>query len=140
MRRQGKIAKWNDERGFGFISSEGDDSIFVHISAFPGSDRRPSVNEAVSYTLAFDSQGRPQAKDVRFIVGRSTAWPTRKIPRSGVTVQITFAMSPVCLSRTRDIGMARDELVGSLLCCQHDHVWLLLSGQEGCSERRMANS
>ena len=94
MRRQGKIAKWNDERGFGFISSsEGDDSIFVHISAFPGSDRRPSVNEAVSYTLAFDSQGRPQAKDVRFIVGRSTVWPTRKIPRSGVTVQITFAMS-----------------------------------------------
>ena len=94
MRRQGKIAKWNDERGFGFISSsEGRDSIFVHISAFPGSDRRPSVNEAVSYTLAFDSQGRPQANDVRFIVGRSTAWPTRQIPRSGVTAQITFAMS-----------------------------------------------
>ena len=43
MRRQGKIAKWNDERGFGFISPfEGGDSVFVHISSFPPSDRRPS--------------------------------------------------------------------------------------------------
>jgi cold shock CspA family protein len=68
MRRQGKIAKWNDERGFGFISSsEGGDSVFFHISALPRSDRRPSVNEAVSYILAFDSHGRPQANDLRFI-------------------------------------------------------------------------
>jgi uncharacterized membrane protein YsdA (DUF1294 family)/cold shock CspA family protein len=94
MRHQGKIAKWNDERGFGFItSSEGGDSIFVHISSFPGSDRRPSMNETVSYTLAYDSRGRPQANDVRFIVGRSTARPMRQVPRSGVAVQITFVMS-----------------------------------------------
>ena len=93
MRRQGKIAKWNDERGFGFISSaEGSDSVFVHISSFPRSDRRPSVNEAVSYTLAFDSHGRPQANDVRFIVGRNSV-PMRQILRSGVAVQIALAMS-----------------------------------------------
>jgi uncharacterized membrane protein YsdA (DUF1294 family)/cold shock CspA family protein len=94
MRRQGKIAKWNDERGFGFISSsEGGDSVFVHISSLPRSDRRPSVNEAVSYTLAFDSHGRPQANDVRFIVGRSSGPPIRQIPRLGVLVQMAFAMS-----------------------------------------------
>ena len=94
MRHQGKIAKWNDERGFGFISSsEGGDSVFVHISSFPRSDRRPSVNEAVSYTLAFDSHGRPQANDVRFIVGPSSASPMRQIPRSGIAVPIAFAMS-----------------------------------------------
>ena len=93
MRRPGKIAKWNDERGFGFISSsEGGDSVFVHISSFPRSDRRPSVNEAVSYTLAFDSHGRPQANDVRFIVGRNSA-PMDQILRSGVAVQIGFGMT-----------------------------------------------
>src|SRR6185295_17492470 len=93
MRRQGKIAKWNDERGFGFISSaDGGDSVFVHISSLPRSDRRPSVNEAVSYTPAFDSQGRPQAKDVRFIAGRGIAARMRQIPK-GVAVQIAFAMS-----------------------------------------------
>jgi len=94
MRRQGKIAKWNDERGFGFISSsEGGDSVFFHISALPRSVRRPSVNEAVSYTLAFDSHGRPQAKDLRFIVGPSSGSPMRQIPRSGIAVPIAFAMS-----------------------------------------------
>jgi uncharacterized membrane protein YsdA (DUF1294 family)/cold shock CspA family protein len=94
MRYQGRIAKWNDERGFGFISpSEEGDSVFVHISSLPHSGRRPSVNEAVSYTLAFDSQGRPQANDVRFIVGSRSASPMRQIPRSGIAVPIAFAMS-----------------------------------------------
>src|SRR5215213_10358676 len=94
MRHQGRIAKWNDERGFGFISpSEGGGSVFVHISSFPRSDRRPSVNEGVSYTLVFDSQGRPQANDVRFAVGPRSASPTRQIPRAGVAVPIAFAMS-----------------------------------------------
>jgi uncharacterized membrane protein YsdA (DUF1294 family)/cold shock CspA family protein len=94
MRPQGRIAKWNDERGFGFISpSEGGSSVFVHISSFSRNERRPSVNEAVSYTLAFDSHGRPQAKDVRFIVGSRSASPIRQIPRAGITVSIAFAMS-----------------------------------------------
>jgi uncharacterized membrane protein YsdA (DUF1294 family)/cold shock CspA family protein len=94
MRRQGKIAKWNDERGFGFISPfEGGDSVFVHISSFPPSDRRPSLNEPVNYTLVFDSQGRPQANDVRFIVRRSSGLSMRQIARAGVAVPITCAMS-----------------------------------------------
>ena len=94
MRRQGKIAKWNDERGFGFISpSEGGDSVFFHISSLPRSDRRPSVNEGVSYTLAFDSHGRPQANDLRFIVGPSSGSQMRQILRSGIAVPIAFATS-----------------------------------------------
>lgn len=94
MRRQGKIAKWNDERGFGFISpSEGEGAVFVHISSFPRGDRRPSVNEAVSYALAFDTHGRPQAKDVQFILDPRGASLRRPMPRAGVAVPITFALS-----------------------------------------------
>ena len=94
MRHQGRIAKWNDERGFGFISpSEGGGSVFVHISSFLRSDRRPGVNEAVSYTLAFDSHGRPQANDVRFIVASPSASLIRQLPRVGIAVPIAFAMS-----------------------------------------------
>ena len=94
MRQEGRIAKWNDERGFGFIfPTQGGDSVFVHISSFPRSDRRPSVNEVVSYTLAFDSNGRPQANDVRFILAQRVASPMRQIPRAGVAVPIAFAMS-----------------------------------------------
>lgn len=91
MRRQGKIAKWNDERGFGFISSaEGGDSVFVHISSFSRCDHRPSVHEAVSYTLGFDAHGRPQANDVWLIAGPSRAL---QIPRLGIVIPIVFAMS-----------------------------------------------
>lgn len=94
MRNKGSIAKWNDERGFGFISpSEGGSSLFVHISSFPRGDRRPSVNEAVSYTLAFDSHGRPQANEVRFIVGSPSSSLMRQIPRLGIAVPIAFAIS-----------------------------------------------
>ena len=94
MRRQGKIVKWNDERGFGFIcSAEGGDSVFFHISSLPRSDRRPSLNETVSYTLAFDSHGRPQANEVRFIVGPNSVPRMPQLPRSGVAVPIAFAMS-----------------------------------------------
>jgi uncharacterized membrane protein YsdA (DUF1294 family)/cold shock CspA family protein len=98
MRQQGRIAKWNDERGFGFISpSEGGGSVFVHISSFPRSDRRPGVNEAVSYTLAFDSHGRPQANDVRFVVGTRSASPTRRIPAAPITFAISFLAAVTAL-------------------------------------------
>lgn len=94
MRRQGRIAKWNDERGFGFISSsERGDFVFVHISSFPRRDRRPSANEVVTYTLTFDLHGRPSANDVRFIAASSSVPPMRQIPRSGIVVPIAFAIS-----------------------------------------------
>jgi uncharacterized membrane protein YsdA (DUF1294 family)/cold shock CspA family protein len=94
MRREGQIAEWNDDRGFGFISSsQGSDSVFVHISSFPRDERRPTVNELVSYTPGFDSQGRAQAKDVRFTVRSRSAPPVRRVPRSRIAVPIAFAMS-----------------------------------------------
>src|SRR5688572_5073170 len=93
MRHWGRISKWDDERGFGFISShKGGDSAFFHISSLQRRDRRPSVNDPVSYTLAFDSQGRPQANDVQF-VGSSSAPAMPQIPRPGIAVPIGFALS-----------------------------------------------
>jgi uncharacterized membrane protein YsdA (DUF1294 family) len=51
------------------------------------------VNEAVSYTLAFDSHGRPRANDVRFMVGSRSGSPLRRMPRAGTAVPIAFVMS-----------------------------------------------
>jgi uncharacterized membrane protein YsdA (DUF1294 family) len=51
------------------------------------------VNESVSYTLAFDSHGRPQANDVRFLVSSHSSSLMRQIPRSGIAVPIAFAIS-----------------------------------------------
>lgn len=109
MRHQGRIAKWNDERGFGFISSsEGGNSVFVHISSFQRGGHRPSVSEAVSYTVALDSHGRPQANDVRFSVYPSSASPMSQIPRLGIAAPIAFAMSfLIALAALAAIGWLR---------------------------------
>lgn len=62
MRTKGRITSWNDEKGFGFITPiAGGKQVFVHIKAFSNSNRRPDVNQLVTYTLSNDKQGRPCA-------------------------------------------------------------------------------
>lgn len=62
MRKHGKLTKWNDDRGFGFISaSQSNEEIFVHISAFSRDGSRPQLNELVSFETETGRDGRLQA-------------------------------------------------------------------------------
>ncbi len=62
MRTKGKITFWNDEKGYGFITpSAGSKQVFVHIRAFSNRDRRPEINQFVTFSLSTDKQGRPCA-------------------------------------------------------------------------------
>jgi len=59
MRRNGRIASWNDEKGYGFIApDDGGDRIFVHIKAFGNPRRRPTLNQKVTFSESADGQGR----------------------------------------------------------------------------------
>lgn len=50
MRIHGTLTRWNDDRGFGFISqANAGADIFVHISAFPRDGVRPKLGEIISY-------------------------------------------------------------------------------------------
>ncbi|MEX3073757.1 cold shock domain-containing protein [Vibrio alginolyticus] len=54
---KGKIVRWVDERGFGFINAEelnGD--IFVHVSKFKKGYRRPQVGDDVEFQLDKESK------------------------------------------------------------------------------------
>ncbi|MES2683736.1 MAG: cold shock domain-containing protein [Pseudomonadota bacterium] len=67
MRYQGKIAAWNDARGFGFIDwNGGNDRVFVHISAFPAQSRKPSIGDIVTYEVLKDEKGQFKAFNVVF--------------------------------------------------------------------------
>ena len=69
MRHQGKIIKWDDDKGFGFIApNSGGNEVFLHISAFSSARKRPEINELVSYSLDKDKAGRTKANNVLYVI------------------------------------------------------------------------
>lgn len=76
MAVRGKVTKWNDEKGFGFIApSSGENQVFVHIKALPRSVRRPQVGADVTYEAVMDSQGRIRAENVKLLGSRFSLGP-----------------------------------------------------------------
>jgi uncharacterized membrane protein YsdA (DUF1294 family)/cold shock CspA family protein len=72
MRFQGKITSWKDDQGFGFITPNGGgDRVFLHISAFSNTRRRPVGDEIVTYELGADRQRGPRALNVVFVGKRA---------------------------------------------------------------------
>ncbi len=52
MRTHGTLTRWNDARGFGFITPAlGSDELFVHVSAFPRDGMRLHVGELISFEI-----------------------------------------------------------------------------------------
>jgi uncharacterized membrane protein YsdA (DUF1294 family)/cold shock CspA family protein len=87
MRHRGKITKWKDDRGFGFITPlRGGEEVFVHIKAFSNRSRRPIGNEFVTYEIGSDNEGRIRAEHVEFFGDRSTT------PTEGWTIASTIAL------------------------------------------------
>lgn len=65
MRIEGTLAKWNVDRGFGFIvPTQGGPEVFVHISAFPRDDRHPTIGERLTFEVETDSAGKKRAKNL----------------------------------------------------------------------------
>ncbi len=95
MRFKGTIAEWNDDRGFGFIRpAEGGDRIFCHIKAFEVRSKRPSLNVTVTYELARDDRGRPQAREIRYSsVARQSV--KKRAPSSSASLALPIICSSV---------------------------------------------
>ncbi len=65
MRLEGTLKRWNDDRGFGFITpADGGADLFVHISAFPFRTPRPAVNERLSFEVETTADGKRRAVKV----------------------------------------------------------------------------
>ena len=103
MRTHGTLKKWNEDRGFGFISpAQGGEDIFVHISAFPRDGVRPRVNELISFETEAGTKNKLQA--VRILrpianAGNVGAARSSRRPRSLLAVLAVAAISIYGYSR-----------------------------------------
>jgi len=78
MRYQGKLIKWIDDKGFGFIAENGKTKqIFVHISGFKNG-QRPNVGDNVSFEIADDIQKGLQAYNVIYLDRQSLSMKTKR--------------------------------------------------------------
>lgn len=60
--RKGQLTTWKDDKGFGFIrSSEGNQDVFIHITALKETNHRPQVGDVICYELTVDKNGRVHA-------------------------------------------------------------------------------
>ena len=63
----GIVKFFNDQKGFGFISRDGEEDLFVHFSNIVGSGRRTLVDgQEVEFELGEGRKG-PEAVDVKAI-------------------------------------------------------------------------
>jgi uncharacterized membrane protein YsdA (DUF1294 family)/cold shock CspA family protein len=59
---QGKLTKWQDDKGFGFIrSSNGNQDVFLHITALKKTNHRPQVGDMICYQLTVNKDGKIHA-------------------------------------------------------------------------------
>ena len=59
---KGKLQRWNDARGFGFILSEnGKEEVFIHISALKNMRRRPLAGDTIFYQIELGNDGKRKA-------------------------------------------------------------------------------
>jgi len=63
-RKSGRLAQWDDERGFGFIAGDDGQRSFVHISQIKRSAIRPQPGDRVTYVPGTGRDGRPAANAV----------------------------------------------------------------------------
>ena len=98
MRTKGNITSWNDEKGFGFITPiAGGKRVFVHIKAFSNSNRRPDINQVVTYALSNDKQGRPRAANAT-LAGDRLPEKKKRTNNSLSTIGVAFFLVIVTIS------------------------------------------
>ncbi len=96
MRYVGRIADWNDEKGYGFVTPNGGgERAFVHIKSFEKRGRRPIDGDLVSYEPAFDQRRRLNATRIREVKlsARSPSFQRTWLPRKILGILALLALA-----------------------------------------------
>ncbi|QEY26825.1 DUF1294 domain-containing protein [Neisseria zalophi] len=69
----GTIISWNDEKGYGFICTENNQTVFFHISAFHYAAQRPQQEQQVSFYCNRPTGSEPQRAMRVVLLGHEAA-------------------------------------------------------------------
>lgn len=104
MRSKGKIATWNDDKGYGFITPlSGGQQIFIHVTALSNRNRRPEVNEVVTYSVSKDKHGRPCASNATLAGDKQVKKAPKSSSKSALSVALIFLAAISALAATGHI-------------------------------------
>lgn len=82
MKQKGKLVRWNDDRGFGFIkSSDIKGDVFIHISELKKMSRRPKVNDIIYFDHVTDDTGKRKAINAKIEGVQEVIYMPRKKPK-----------------------------------------------------------
>ena len=88
MKEEGRLSKWNDDRGFGFITpASGQSDIFVHISAFPKGGYRPKIGERLIYATEEGKDGKKRRAPSQQVPVQTTQYPAEPVTVSEEAVK-----------------------------------------------------
>jgi cold shock CspA family protein len=65
MPRRGRVADYDDHKGYGWLDTGGDDRLFFHCTAIADGTRTIPVGTEVEYEPVTDPRGKPEAAAVR---------------------------------------------------------------------------
>jgi len=105
MRTKGKITSWNDDKGYGFITPlSGGKQIFIHISALSNRNRRPELNEVVTYSVSKDKHGRPCAANATLAGDRLTKKEAKKSNTAAILFAVLFLVAVAVSALTGNLS------------------------------------
>jgi uncharacterized membrane protein YsdA (DUF1294 family)/cold shock CspA family protein len=96
--RSGKLTKWKDERGFGFVQPvDGSQEVFLHISEVKDATRRPQENDIIYYHCVVDSDGKVRACDAFILGARNKSTSSSNRANSSGMILSSFPVAEVVL-------------------------------------------
>ncbi|PKG55357.1 cold shock and DUF1294 domain-containing protein [Shewanella sp. GutDb-MelDb] len=93
--QQGVLTRWDDAKGFGFITqANSSNDIFVHVSSFKSKVQRPKNGDIISFKNTKNSKGKSQVSMAK-IIGQA-AGTTKMAKRSAKLSMVSlFAITAI---------------------------------------------